>query len=262
MTIGGERPRRAHSGIDPCAPSRPGAPWTRLRPADGLDTLVCADARSRNSLESTPRSRCDRLLARLGGERRQQGARGGGAGPSAAAPESSGGLRLRPLLRCRPAGRRGARALGAGYPSFNAFFTRRLREGARPVADEAAVVAPSDGLLRSIDRIERGTTITAKGHAYTIGELLADEDEPPSASSAATRPPSISTRATTTACTAPATRRFAASRGPRAPAAGDRRVRWRASPGSSPQRAPHPPPRHDHGAPWPSSWSRRSASAT
>ena len=70
-----------------------------------------------------------------------------------------------------------APAPGAGYPSFNAFFTRPLRPGARPV-DTAfdAVVAPSDGLLRSIDPIEEGTTITAKGHAYTIGELLADED--------------------------------------------------------------------------------------
>lgn len=65
-----------------------------------------------------------------------------------------------------------------GYTSFNAFFTRPLRPGARPVdAAPAAVVAPSDGLLRSIDPIERGTTITAKGHAYTVGELLADDDE-------------------------------------------------------------------------------------
>ncbi len=69
-------------------------------------------------------------------------------------------------------------SLGAGYDSFNAFFTRRLREGARPVADEAnAVVAPSDGLLRSVDLVERGTTIAAKGHAYTIGDLLADEEQ-------------------------------------------------------------------------------------
>ena len=68
--------------------------------------------------------------------------------------------------------------LGDGYDSFNAFFTRRLREGARPVAeDAAAVVAPSDGLLRSVDPIERGTTIAAKGHAYSVGELLADEAE-------------------------------------------------------------------------------------
>lgn len=69
------------------------------------------------------------------------------------------------------------RSLGAGYDSFNAFFTRRLREGARPVAEDAAAVAPSDGLLRSVDPIERGTTIAAKGHAYTIGDLLADEEQ-------------------------------------------------------------------------------------
>lgn len=64
-----------------------------------------------------------------------------------------------------------------GYASFNAFFTRRLREGARPVDDRAAVVAPSDGLLRSIDPIERGTTIAAKGHAYSVAELLADDTQ-------------------------------------------------------------------------------------
>ena len=67
--------------------------------------------------------------------------------------------------------------LGDGYDSFNAFFTRRLREGARPVAeDAAAIVAPSDGLLRSVDLVERGTRIAAKGHAYGLGELLADDD--------------------------------------------------------------------------------------
>ncbi len=67
---------------------------------------------------------------------------------------------------------------GDGYDSFNAFFTRTLRAGARPVAeDAAAVVSPSDGLLRSVDPIERGVTIAAKGHAYSVGELLADEAE-------------------------------------------------------------------------------------
>ncbi len=66
--------------------------------------------------------------------------------------------------------------LDDGFASFNAFFTRRLRDGARPIAEGMnTVIAPSDGLLRSSDRIERGTSITAKGHAYSIGELLADE---------------------------------------------------------------------------------------
>jgi phosphatidylserine decarboxylase len=68
--------------------------------------------------------------------------------------------------------------LGDGFTSFNAFFTRRLRDGARPIAEGVnTVIAPSDGLLRSSDRIERGTSIIAKGHAYSIGELLADEAE-------------------------------------------------------------------------------------
>lgn len=68
------------------------------------------------------------------------------------------------------------RALADGYDSFNAFFTRRLKPGARPVdARGNVLVAPSDGLLRGVVPIERGTAVTAKGHAYTLGELLADE---------------------------------------------------------------------------------------
>lgn len=67
-------------------------------------------------------------------------------------------------------------ALREGYDSFNAFFTRRLVEGARPVDPRRDVlVAPCDGLLRGVAPIERDVAVTAKGHAYTIGELLADE---------------------------------------------------------------------------------------
>ena len=65
-----------------------------------------------------------------------------------------------------------------GFDSFDAFFTRPLRDGARPV-DQAAhtMVSPSDGALRECRRIVRdgGADFRAKGHAFTIGELLADE---------------------------------------------------------------------------------------
>jgi phosphatidylserine decarboxylase len=68
------------------------------------------------------------------------------------------------------------RSLDDGYDSFNAFFTRRLRPGARPVDPRHEVLsAPCDGLLRGIVPIERGTGVVAKGHAYTLGELLADD---------------------------------------------------------------------------------------
>src|SRR5690606_2816880 len=64
----------------------------------------------------------------------------------------------------------------AGYDSFDAFFTRRLRRGARAI-DRAtqATVAPSDGLLREIVQVREGVTINAKGYALSIADLVADE---------------------------------------------------------------------------------------
>lgn len=64
----------------------------------------------------------------------------------------------------------------AGYDSFDAFFTRRLRRGARPLdRAAAAIVSPCDGLLREVAQIREGLTIDAKGHPLSLGELLADE---------------------------------------------------------------------------------------
>lgn len=62
------------------------------------------------------------------------------------------------------------------YPTFNAFFTRRLREGARAIAagDDVAV-CPVDGTVGQIGRIENGTLIQAKGREYTLREFLVDE---------------------------------------------------------------------------------------
>lgn len=64
-----------------------------------------------------------------------------------------------------------------GFASFNEFFTRRLRDGARPIAsDDDVLVSPCDGALREATPIEDGGRLTAKGHDYAVGELLADED--------------------------------------------------------------------------------------
>ncbi len=61
------------------------------------------------------------------------------------------------------------------FKSFNAFFTRRLKSGARPVCpDEDAFVSPCDGLLSVYD-ISPDSRFTVKGTAYTVGELLDDE---------------------------------------------------------------------------------------
>ncbi len=57
------------------------------------------------------------------------------------------------------------------YPTFEAFFTRRLRLGSRPVA-EAPLVSPCDGRVGPPVEITAGAAITAKGHPYRLDGLL------------------------------------------------------------------------------------------
>ncbi|MGI9341447.1 MAG: archaetidylserine decarboxylase [Gammaproteobacteria bacterium] len=59
------------------------------------------------------------------------------------------------------------------YPSFNAFFTRALAPGARPIdQDPAAVCCPADGRLQQCGRIEEGQLFQAKGISYRLDTLL------------------------------------------------------------------------------------------
>jgi phosphatidylserine decarboxylase len=61
------------------------------------------------------------------------------------------------------------------YPSFNAFFTRALREGVRHAdPDPDAILSPADGRISQIGRIEGGRILQAKGRTYSVAELLAD----------------------------------------------------------------------------------------
>ncbi len=67
--------------------------------------------------------------------------------------------------------------LDQGFSSFNAFFTRRLRAGVRSVDKRGGVlVSPCDGRVREVSDIEAQGVVVAKGHAYAIGELLADPE--------------------------------------------------------------------------------------
>jgi phosphatidylserine decarboxylase len=60
------------------------------------------------------------------------------------------------------------------YPSFNAFFTRALKPGARPQAgDERVLVSPVDGTLSQCGGIDAGQLLQAKGHHYSLDALLA-----------------------------------------------------------------------------------------
>jgi len=62
-----------------------------------------------------------------------------------------------------------------GFDTFDAFFTRRLKAGQRPLDTESdALVSPADGRVEEAGSIDLGSTLRVKGHAYTVGELLAD----------------------------------------------------------------------------------------
>lgn len=61
------------------------------------------------------------------------------------------------------------------YPFFNAFFTRALKPGARPLpADPLAIACPADGRISQAGAIEDGRIFQAKGQDYSAAELLAD----------------------------------------------------------------------------------------
>lgn len=61
------------------------------------------------------------------------------------------------------------------YASFNAFFTRALKAGARVAdADPSALLMPADGRISQLGRIETGRIFQAKGQSYTAAELLGD----------------------------------------------------------------------------------------
>ena len=63
------------------------------------------------------------------------------------------------------------------YPSFNAFFTRALRPGARQAdADPSAFLMPADGRISQAGRISAGRIFQAKGQHYSVAELLGDEN--------------------------------------------------------------------------------------
>lgn len=61
------------------------------------------------------------------------------------------------------------------YPSFNAFFTRALKQGERPIDQGDVVVSPADGVISQIGPIKDGQIFQAKGHEYSVEQLIADE---------------------------------------------------------------------------------------
>jgi phosphatidylserine decarboxylase len=62
------------------------------------------------------------------------------------------------------------------YPNFNAFFTRPLKEGARPIA-EADIVCPADGAVSELGEIREGLLFQAKGRYFSTEELLGGDEQ-------------------------------------------------------------------------------------
>ncbi|WP_455384511.1 archaetidylserine decarboxylase, partial [Acidihalobacter prosperus] len=62
------------------------------------------------------------------------------------------------------------------YPTFNAFFTRALRPGARPQAESPdAIACPVDGTVSAIGALDDERVLQAKGRDYSLIELLGGE---------------------------------------------------------------------------------------
>ena len=59
----------------------------------------------------------------------------------------------------------------ASYASFNDFFTRALKPGARPI-DAAALVCPVDGTISQFGAIDHDQILQAKGHRYSTAALI------------------------------------------------------------------------------------------
>ncbi|MBE2263001.1 MAG: phosphatidylserine decarboxylase [Burkholderiaceae bacterium] len=64
----------------------------------------------------------------------------------------------------------------ASYPTFNAFFTRELKAGVRPLAD-SAWVCPVDGAISQLGRIRADQIFQAKDHQYSTRALLGGDAE-------------------------------------------------------------------------------------
>lgn len=65
-----------------------------------------------------------------------------------------------------------ARGIG-DFKSFNDFFTRELKPGARPLGDAARhILSPADGAVSQLGVIEGGRIFQAKGRHFTAAELL------------------------------------------------------------------------------------------
>lgn len=62
------------------------------------------------------------------------------------------------------------------YPSFNAFFTRALRPGLRPLC-ESGIACPADGAISRCGAIDGDRLLQAKGRSFSLEALLGGDRE-------------------------------------------------------------------------------------
>jgi len=64
------------------------------------------------------------------------------------------------------------------YATFNQFFTRALKPGVRPLDNKPdAIISPVDGKVSQAGKIINGNIFQAKGHSFTLSELIGDQAE-------------------------------------------------------------------------------------
>jgi phosphatidylserine decarboxylase len=64
------------------------------------------------------------------------------------------------------------------YKTFNEFFTRPLKDGVRPMVEDAdTIIHPVDGAISQLGDIVDGQLIQAKGHDYSLQALLGGSED-------------------------------------------------------------------------------------
>ncbi|MBU24789.1 MAG: phosphatidylserine decarboxylase [Gammaproteobacteria bacterium] len=62
------------------------------------------------------------------------------------------------------------------YIHFNAFFTRALKEGIRPLAGHGHIASPADGTVFGGGSLSHDVRLTAKGHHFSLPELFGQSE--------------------------------------------------------------------------------------
>ena len=66
----------------------------------------------------------------------------------------------------------------SAYENFNAFFTRALKPNARPLDSRPdSILCPADGAVSQLGPITQDQIFQAKGHSYSLSDLLASDTD-------------------------------------------------------------------------------------